>query len=189
MTLGERLRCLRQRSGLSQEEVAQDLFVSRQSVSKWELDQSEPGVENLRALAKLYGVTLDELLEGESPDVPARQESCEPALEEDGEESARRYRNIVWFRTAVVVVSNLIASEINFPFDWLVMLVGLFVRNSTVWTIITVLIVLNIIVTVISLAANPIGTIIGLILHVLTLRMFSRREVKAYFQMSEEKEE
>lgn len=61
MTLGENLQNLRKSAGLSQEEVAGRLFVSRQSVSKWENDQAEPGVENLKALAALYGVTMDAL--------------------------------------------------------------------------------------------------------------------------------
>ena len=77
MTLGENLKRLRRERGLSQDEVAQKLFLSRQSVSKWENGQAEPGVENLKALAKLYGVTVDalvgaeELLEKETPPVPA----------------------------------------------------------------------------------------------------------------------
>lgn len=61
MTLGENLQKLRKSAGLSQEEVAGRLFVSRQSVSKWENGQAEPGVENLKALAALYGVTMDQL--------------------------------------------------------------------------------------------------------------------------------
>ena len=77
MTLGERLQGLRQRSGLSQEEVAQKLFLTRQSVSKWENGQAEPGVENLKALARLYGVTVDDLVgaeespKEEKPPVPS----------------------------------------------------------------------------------------------------------------------
>ena len=62
MTLGENLKRLRTEKGLSQEEVAGQLFLSRQTVSKWENNQAEPGVENLKALARLYGVTLDQLL-------------------------------------------------------------------------------------------------------------------------------
>lgn len=61
MTLGGNLQKLRKEKGLSQEEVAQALFVSRQTVSKWETDKAEPGVDNLKALSDLYGVTLDQL--------------------------------------------------------------------------------------------------------------------------------
>ena len=64
MTLGENLQKLRAAKGLSQQDVARTLYVSRQSVSKWENDAAEPGVENLKALAKLYGVEAEELLRG-----------------------------------------------------------------------------------------------------------------------------
>ena len=55
MTLGGNLQNLRKEAGLSQEQVAQALFVSRQSVSKWENDQAEPGVENLKTLPSCTG--------------------------------------------------------------------------------------------------------------------------------------
>lgn len=74
MTLGENLQRLRKARGLSQDEVAQKLFLTRQSVSKWENGQAEPGVENLKALAGLYGVSVDVLIGNEA--VP------EPPLEE-----------------------------------------------------------------------------------------------------------
>lgn len=61
MTLGEHLQHLRKDRGLSQEEVAKTLFVSRQTISKWETNKAEPGVENLKGLADLYGVTLEQL--------------------------------------------------------------------------------------------------------------------------------
>lgn len=62
MSLSENLQRLRKERGLSQEDVAQKLFVSRQSVSKWENGNAEPGVKDLTALADMFGVTLDELV-------------------------------------------------------------------------------------------------------------------------------
>ncbi|MBQ2954187.1 MAG: helix-turn-helix transcriptional regulator [Clostridia bacterium] len=53
---------LRRAHGLSQEDLAEQLGVSRQAVSKWERAESSPDTDNLIALAQLYGVTLDELL-------------------------------------------------------------------------------------------------------------------------------
>lgn len=64
MTLGENLQRLRKEKELSQEDVARALFVSRQTISKWETDKAEPGVDNLKALADLYEVTLDQLASG-----------------------------------------------------------------------------------------------------------------------------
>ena len=62
-SLGEALKEHRGRCGLTQEYVAEALGVSRQAVSKWENGASEPNMSNLLALAKLYGVTLEELLQ------------------------------------------------------------------------------------------------------------------------------
>ena len=57
-----RLYELRKKNNLSQEEVADKLGISRQSVSKWERAESSPDTDNLIELAKLYNVSLDELL-------------------------------------------------------------------------------------------------------------------------------
>ncbi len=60
--IAERLATRRKQAGLSQEALAEKLGVSRQAVSKWERSESSPDTDNLIALAKLYGVSLDELL-------------------------------------------------------------------------------------------------------------------------------
>lgn len=62
ITLGERLTQLRKAHNLSQEQLAEKLGVSRQAVSKWERDEAAPDTNNLIMLAKIYGVTIDELL-------------------------------------------------------------------------------------------------------------------------------
>lgn len=71
MTLGEKICTLRTGKELSQEELAQCLEVSRQSVSKWETGQSVPDLEKIIRLADLFGVSVDELVrEGERPQPP-----------------------------------------------------------------------------------------------------------------------
>lgn len=60
--IAERLAARRKEAGLSQEGLAERLGVSRQAVSKWERSESSPDTDNLIALAKLYGVSLDDLL-------------------------------------------------------------------------------------------------------------------------------
>ena len=62
MTLCEKLIDLRRKAGLSQEQMAQQLDVSRQAVSKWETGAADPSTANLLALARLYGVSPEELL-------------------------------------------------------------------------------------------------------------------------------
>lgn len=63
-SLAVKLREHRLRCKMSQEFVAETLGVSRQAVSKWENGASDPSTANLIALAKLYGVSAEELLEG-----------------------------------------------------------------------------------------------------------------------------
>lgn len=68
MTLSEKILHLRSQKGLSQLELAEQLGVSRQSVSKWETGQSVPDLDKLIKLADLFGVSVDELVrEGERP--------------------------------------------------------------------------------------------------------------------------
>lgn len=61
-TLGEALKQERTRCQMTQEFVAESLGVSRQAVSKWESGASDPSTSNLLALAKLYGISAEDLL-------------------------------------------------------------------------------------------------------------------------------
>ena len=65
MEFHEKLQHLRKQKGLTQEELANALFVSRAAVSKWESGRSYPGIDSLKAISKLFSVTIDELLSGE----------------------------------------------------------------------------------------------------------------------------
>ena len=65
MEFHEKLQELRRRKGLTQEEVAEHLFVSRAAVSKWESGRGYPNIDSLKAVARFYGVTVDDLLSGE----------------------------------------------------------------------------------------------------------------------------
>ncbi len=60
----KRLFEYRKANGFSQEELAEKIGVSRQAISKWERSESSPDTDNLIALANLYGITIDELLNG-----------------------------------------------------------------------------------------------------------------------------
>lgn len=62
MTLGEKIQKLRKKHGFSQEQLAGQLNVSRQAVSKWELNDSIPDLEKVIAISELFKVSLDELL-------------------------------------------------------------------------------------------------------------------------------
>ena len=77
---GERIYNLRKKSGLSQEEFADKLGVSRQAVSKWETGQSVPDSEKAAAIGAFFGVSLDWLINGAETSAPASAESATPAV-------------------------------------------------------------------------------------------------------------
>ena len=77
-----RLYELRKKNGLSQEELADKLGISRQAVSKWERAEASPDTDNLILLAKLYGITLDELLNAEDAKDLALENQESDQLEE-----------------------------------------------------------------------------------------------------------
>ena len=62
MEFNQKLQELRKQKGLTQEELAEQLYVSRTAISKWESGRGYPNIESLRAIAKFFSVTLDDLL-------------------------------------------------------------------------------------------------------------------------------
>lgn len=79
MKLNEKILSYRKAARLSQEELAAQVGVSRQAVSKWELGDATPEVDKLVALARAFGVTTDELLSGDEPVQKDAQPAQEPA--------------------------------------------------------------------------------------------------------------
>ena len=63
MTLGEKIKEARKNAGLTQEQLAQKLVISRQAITKWESDKGLPDIQNLKALAELLNVSVDYLLD------------------------------------------------------------------------------------------------------------------------------
>ena len=65
MTFGETVKKLRTDNGLTQDELAEKIYVTRTAISKWESDRGFPNIESLKAISKYFSVSLDELLSGE----------------------------------------------------------------------------------------------------------------------------
>ena len=65
MEFNKKLQELRKKNGLTQEELAELLFVSRTAISKWESGRGYPNIDSLKGIAKLFSVTIDELLSGD----------------------------------------------------------------------------------------------------------------------------
>ena len=96
MTLGEKLQLLRRSRGLSQEQLAAELDVSRQAVSKWECGDSTPDLDKLRAICTYFGVTADHLIWENEEDAP---KAAVPA-----KERASRGRNEVFSNALLLVL-------------------------------------------------------------------------------------
>lgn len=86
ISTANRLYELRKQHGLSQDELAEKLNVSRQAVSKWERSESSPDTDNLIALAKLYGISLDELLDYAPQKTSDNEQNAQSSNAQNGEE-------------------------------------------------------------------------------------------------------
>ena len=86
MTLSEKLQTLRKAAGLSQEQLAEQLGVTRQAVSKWETGEGKPDIDNLLPLAKLLHTTVDYLLDDTADAPRAEKSQPQPQTESVGRE-------------------------------------------------------------------------------------------------------
>jgi transcriptional regulator with XRE-family HTH domain len=120
--IANRLVQLRKKNGLSQEELAEKLGISRQAVSKWERAESSPDTDNLISIAKLYNVSLDELLQtDEDPEVLRAR-----AREKEEDPDRRQKKSPLYkfpYPVAAVILFFLIGFLGNaFQYAWLIFL-------------------------------------------------------------------
>ena len=87
MEFNEKLQQLRKRKGMTQEELAEVLYVSRTAVSKWESGRGYPNIDSLKAIATFFHVTIDELLSGDELLTLAQEER---------QQGERRQRDLVY---------------------------------------------------------------------------------------------
>ena len=87
MEFNEKLQQLRKNKGLTQEELAQAIYVSRTAVSKWESGRGYPSIDSIKDIAKFFSVTIDELLSGNE---------ILSIAEEDNKQKEKHLRNIVF---------------------------------------------------------------------------------------------
>lgn len=87
MDFQDKLKELRKNRGLTQEELAQALFVSRTAISKWESGKGYPNIDSLKAISKYFCVSLDDLLS---------TDEIVTIAEEDGKQKERHLRNLVF---------------------------------------------------------------------------------------------
>lgn len=101
MTLAETLYSLRRKNGLSQEQLAQELNVSRQAISKWEAGQSVPESEKLLLLSRYFRVSLDYLMKDEQTE----KENGTPAV---GSTQPPQNGRKTWLPGAVISLSGIL---------------------------------------------------------------------------------
>ena len=178
MTLGENLQRLRREKGLSQEDVAQALFVTRQTISKWETDKAEPGVGNLKTLAGLYGVTLEQLTEGEE------------RAPRDWPVGFSPYAWLVLFRASIVFAASCMTNgnwgQYGVPYHLVIMVMGLWLRYPAMWVILLVSEGLTALYGLNMLAGghqNPEG-ILGFAAALLFSFLLSRKTIRQEFHRS-----
>ena len=87
MEFNEKLQELRKQKGITQEELAQSLYVSRTAISKWESGRGYPSIDSLKTIARFFGVTVDELLSGDE---------WLTIAEEDTKQKEKHFRDLVF---------------------------------------------------------------------------------------------
>lgn len=96
MTFGKKLQDSRKRAGLSQEQLAEKLSVSRSAVAKWENDKGMPDIDNLKAMAQLLDVSIDYMLDdGSTLEFEVMREPIDISLFEKSKKRKFRYDTVI----------------------------------------------------------------------------------------------
>ncbi len=112
MEFNNKLYQLRKQKGLSQEELANRLNVSRQTVSKWEIGDSSPDMEKLIAISDLFEISLDELVMGK--EASNKKEWAEKILTSDNKKKAKQGLKVVAIIFGVFVLIDIISMIVYF---------------------------------------------------------------------------
>ena len=114
MTIEERIQDLRKKKGLSQEQFADVLGVSRQAVSKWEMGQSLPEIEKLIAMSQLFGVTIDYILKGEMAPVMGETETRRAASRKVGGQIVSAVAGMLLLMAVIASLGHLTDNGVTF---------------------------------------------------------------------------
>ncbi len=121
MEFHEKLQYLRKQNQWTQEQLAEQLYVSRTAVSKWESGKGYPNIESLKAISKIFGVSIDELLSGEE---------LIAAVEKEHRETLHNmYMSIIGLLDILVVLCIILPLYGN-PADGAIQSVNLFSFNA-----------------------------------------------------------
>lgn len=108
MELGNQIKQHRNRMGLSQEELADKVYVSRQTISNWENDKNYPDIKSLLLLSSFFGVSLDDLVKGDMKEMKEQIKT----------EDIRLFQKNSWFFTIFLVSAVILFVPLLYFFDW-----------------------------------------------------------------------
>lgn len=123
-----RLQQLRKQNGYSQDVLAEKLGISRQAISKWERAESSPDTDNLIALARLYGLTVDELLNTQSDVVIVKKPKAKKNIDFSG-----KIKSILSKANDFGLYPQLAVNLLKFPYP--IIIVILYVALSIIFDI------------------------------------------------------
>lgn len=110
MSFGENLLALRKGKNISQDGLGGQLNVSRQTISKWELDETTPEMEKLILLSEFFNVSIDELIKGRNPQPKVKNDT----IEIEYTKTKKTERNIIFFllKIAGITIGGLLLIDI-----------------------------------------------------------------------------
>lgn len=114
MTFGEKIQKLRKEAGLSQEELACQMGVSRQAISKWECDSGYPETEKIVRMSKIFNVTLDYLLNEEGTQAGERDVERGMYVSRETTDGFLAYQKLKFLKIATAAGSMVVS--LSFPF-------------------------------------------------------------------------
>jgi transcriptional regulator with XRE-family HTH domain len=116
MEVGKVIRSLRTEAGMSQEGLADKVYVSRQTISNWENDKSYPDVQSLALIAGVFGTSIDALVKGDLPMIDARIEEEDARV---AEEDVRAFKRNTVMASVLSIVSLVVAGVAFDHANWL----------------------------------------------------------------------
>ena len=137
MRFEEKIVELRKQKGLSQEELAEQLGVSRQAVSRWELGQTLPDIPNLLQLCELFGVSVDYLVRDEELTIAKSEQNTKTIARLTREREKTRYQARRYYYTAwadlIMAVTNMLAFLMDSRWACFGIGIGMLVGAGVIW--------------------------------------------------------
>ena len=116
MSFGENLTNLRRQKGWSQDDLANNLDLSRQAISKWENETSKPDIDNIKKISKIFSIKIDDLINNELPD--------DKAVKFDVKKEEKREKTITIIKLMIIAVIILYVISVIYKFASLLVIVN-----------------------------------------------------------------